>query len=134
MSLLEATQQQLIWKDGEIKTFAIGLITAALALPDGAEFTTDIVAKRGDGKGIPGTVTNALCNASLITAAGLFDRATNAFYHKQATSQRPGANSRKIGVYYLSDRGLAREFLKRHGAEVPVTPAQSPEPKAQSLL
>jgi hypothetical protein len=117
MSLLEATQQQFIWKDAEVKAFAIALLQAALALPAGTEFTTDLVTKRGDGRGIAGSVTNALCGASLITAAGIHQE--GAFFHKQATSTRPGANSRKIGVYYLPDHGLARAFLKRQGAGLP---------------
>ena len=129
MSLLEATQQQLVWKDAEIRAFGVALIQAAMALPDRAEFTTDLVQKRGDGKGIPGTVTNALCAAGVMTAAGGYSNGI--FLHKRVTSKRPGSNSRKIGVYILPDHGLAREFLKRQGAEIP---AQSPAPTAQSLI
>lgn len=107
-----AIQQQIVWKNYEVRSFAVSLIRHALML---ATFTTDIVpdAERGNGTGIAGTCIEVLRTAGLIEPVGIIQGGT--FYQHRIKSTRPGRNGAWINVYQLTSIALAHEFLRRNG-------------------
>jgi hypothetical protein len=123
-----AISQEVIWKNGELMTFAVSLIEAALAkLRLGAtEFTTDIVqeSSRGTGKGIPGSVVSMLQSAHVLAPVGA--SVDGVWYALRIKSIRPGAKARYLGVYRLTGRELAESFLARALPGQPATHNDQP--------
>lgn len=117
----EAVDQQVVWKNDEIKAFAVALVRAALArqAAGSTQFTTDIVpdAERGSGTGIAGSVVTMLKNASVIQAVGFWR--DNRFYAERMMSAREGRKSAWNNVYQLTSHAAAVSFLERHGAAAP---------------
>jgi hypothetical protein len=136
MSLEQAIQREITWKGDEFRSFAVALVELALdELNAGRErFTTDIVpderrrqiaANGCPGNGISGSVTYTLKSAHVIEPIGVV--VAGKFYPDKEISKREGRNSSPIGVYRLTSRGLAEEFLRRHGSLRTVT-ARPAEP------
>lgn len=130
--------QEVIWKNDEVMSFACSLVRHALKKLDVGvtQFTTDIVPdkERGTGKGIAGSVISMLEAASVIQPCGVFQ--DKVFYAHRVKSERPGAKSRYLGMYKLTSRQLAEEFLNRNQAAsaarteshlLPVETATQPE-------
>jgi len=115
-----AIHQEVVWKNDEVLAFAVALVKHALAKLDAGQacWTTDIVpdAERGTGNGIAGSVVTLLQNASVIEPVGIVQQGT--WYANRIKSERPGAKSRWLNVYRLASRGMAGEFLARHGHAV----------------
>jgi hypothetical protein len=116
-----AVDQQVVWKNEEIKAFAVALVRAALALQAAGthKFTTDIVrdAERGSGTGIAGSVVTMLKNASVLQAVGFWR--DQQFYAERMMSAREGRKSAWNNVYQLTSHAAAVSFLERHGAACP---------------
>jgi hypothetical protein len=110
-----AISQEVVWKDDEIKTFAVALVKRALA-SGRPHFTTDIVpdSERGTGRGIAGSVIELLKNANVIQPVG--HTSDGQWFALRVKSTRPDRKSAWISVYQLTNQGMAREFLTRHGA------------------
>jgi hypothetical protein len=108
--------QQVVWKNDEMLTFAVSLVRHALDLRDRGtfKFTTDIVpdTDRGDGQGIAGSVVELLKNAHVIEPAGIVSKGT--FYQERVKSERPESRSRWVNVHQLCSRLAAEEFLRRN--------------------
>lgn len=111
-----AVDQQVVWKNDEIGAFAVSLVRHAVEAWDRGQykFTTDIVpdAERGDGDGIAGSVVTQLKNAGVIQAEGVFQN--QVFYAERIKSERTTTKGRWVGVYKLTSRAIAAEFLERH--------------------
>ena len=105
-----AINQQIAWKNPEMRRFAVALVRAALGA-DNAEFTTDLVADqlRGDGTGIAGSAVTVLKDAHIIEPVGITSAGT--WYAARRQSERPGAKSRYLNIYKLTSRPLALAFL-----------------------
>lgn len=116
-----AVDQQVVWKNDEIRTFAVAFVREALRLQQAGtmKFTTDIVrdAERGSGTGIAGSVITMLKNASVIQAVGFWR--DGQFYAERMMSAREGRKSAYNNVYQLTSHATAVSFLERHGASVP---------------
>ena len=112
----KAVDQQVVWKNDEMLTFAISLVEHALGLLHGGvnKFTTDIVpdTDRGDGHGIAGSVISMLTNASVIEPIGIFSGGV--FYQERIKTEREGSKSRYVNVHRLCSRSVAEEFLRRN--------------------
>jgi hypothetical protein len=121
----KAVDQQVVWKNDEMLTFAISLVEHALALLHGGvnKFTTDVVpgADRGDGQGIAGSVVSMLTNASVIEPVGVF--VAQVFYQERIKSERDESKGRWVNVHRLCSRAVAEEFLRRNNR--PVTASQA---------
>ena len=118
----KAVDQQDIWKDVEMRHFAVALITHALARLNAGNihFTTDcvpdaerIVGGVHIGNGVPGSVITKLKNAHVIRAVGIFD-AAGKFYADSEKSKRGDAKTRPVDKYELVTRANAEEFLRRN--------------------
>jgi len=119
--------QEVIWKNDEVMSFACSLVRHALEkLSVGVtHFTTDIVpdAERGPmiggkpGNGIAGSVITMLQNAGIVLPVGVIQ--DKIFYAHRVRSERPGAKSRYLGMYKLTSRQLAEEFLSRCEPHLP---------------
>jgi hypothetical protein len=112
-----AVDQQIVWKNSEMRRFSTALVRHALA-SGAATFTTDIVpdAERGDGQGIAGSVVELLKNASVIEPVGITQQGE--WYPKREISTRPNCKSRYLCVHRLVSRSIAEEFLRRNKVEV----------------
>ena len=112
-----AIMQEVIWKNDEVMTFAVALVSRALEkLRVGAtNFTTDIVpdSERGGGHGIAGSVVTMLQTAHVIEPVGIVD-GNKIFYAHRVKSDRPGAKTRHVNVYKLTSRALAESFLAKN--------------------
>lgn len=124
----EAICQEVVWKNGEMRSFAVELVRGAIQRFDEFdeergdeedtlkrdEFTTDIVPDeaRGDGHGIAGSVIELLKNANVIEAVGATIGLE--WYAKRVKSSRAGCKSRYVGVYRLKSLAVARSFLNRN--------------------
>lgn len=111
----KAVDQQVVWKNDELLTFAISLVEHALGLLSGGvnKFTTDIVPEtdRGEGQGIAGSVVSMLTNASVIEPVGVF--VAQVFYQERVKSDRDESKGRWVNVHRLCSRSVAEEFLRR---------------------
>jgi hypothetical protein len=116
----QAVDQQVVWKNAEMRAFSVALVRAALALAEAGtfKFTTDIVrdSERGDGTGIAGSVITILKNAHVIESVGFMREGK--FYAERMMSGREGRKSAWNSVYRLTTHSAAREFLDRAGAPV----------------
>ncbi|MDE2021175.1 MAG: hypothetical protein KGJ13_12640 [Patescibacteria group bacterium] len=121
----QAVDQQDIWKDKEMRAFAIALISHALARLNAGEqnFTTDCVPENERivdghpvGPGIAGSVLTKLQHANLVRPIGVVSYGI--FYQRREKSSRPSAKTRYLNVYQLTSRASAMEFLHRHCVEV----------------
>ena len=119
-----AIAQEVVWKNDELKRFAVSLVRHALELDGGrATFTTDIVPEedRGGvngspaGSGIAGSVVELLKNANLIVPVGHKNAAGQWFALRQR-STRPDRKGAWLCAYQLTNPALARAFLQRHGS------------------
>jgi hypothetical protein len=110
------SNQQIIWKNDEVKAFSLALIRHAIESLN-PHFTTDIVpdSERGAGPGIPGTVTTMLKHAGIIEPIGVWQN--RIWFAHRIISERPDAKGRFLNVYKLTSIQLAREFLRRYGSE-----------------
>jgi hypothetical protein len=112
----KAVDQQVVWTNDEMLTFAISLVEHALGLLHGGvnKFTTDIVpdADRGDGNGIAGSVVSMLTNASVLEPVGVF--VAQVFYQERIKSERDESKGRWVNVHRLCSRSVAEEFLRRN--------------------
>ena len=119
-----AVDQQDIWKDAEMRHFAVALITHALRRLNAGEdyFTTDCVTEaerslrtatgtKRIGPGVPGSVITKLKNASVIVPVGIF--VGDKFYADSEKSKRGDAKTRPVDKYRLASRGIAESFLRR---------------------
>jgi hypothetical protein len=111
----EAIAQEVVWKNDEIRRFAVNLVRRALA--QGGHFTTDIVpdTERGSGPGIAGSVIELLKNANVIQPVG-YTAPNGTWYALRCKSTRPDRKSAWLSVYQLTSAGMAESFLARHGA------------------
>ena len=116
-----AVDQQDIWKDDQMRAFAVALVTHALQqLNVGSlHFTTDCVpdAERVAGgihigPGVPGSVLTKLQNANIARPVGVFQNGV--FYQHRVKSGRDEAKTRYVNVYELASRAAAEEFLRRN--------------------
>jgi hypothetical protein len=118
--------QEVVWKNDEVMSFACALVRHALEkLKVGVtHFTTDIVPdqERGTGHGIAGSVITMLQNAHVIQPVGI--KQGEIFYAHRVKSERPGAKARYLGMYQLTSRPLAEEFLARNSVAVDASPLQ----------
>ncbi len=116
-SFHEAIAQEVVWKNDEVRRFAVALVAKALEtcrMGEDCTFTTDIVPDelRGDGPGIAGSVVELLKNAHVIEPVGITQ--AGEWYPKRLKSTRPGCKSRYLCVHRLVSVGVARAFLKRN--------------------
>jgi len=120
-----AIECEVVWKDAEVRRFAVELVERALNSCE-PKFTTDIVPDklRGTGTGIAGSVVQILKTAHVIEPVGV--TVAGKFYPDKVISQREGRNSSPIGVYRLVSVNIAREFLRRNSSRV-AAPVQQPE-------
>ena len=116
----EAIDAQDIWKPGEMHSFAVALVAAAIAKLKGGslKFSTDDVPEVDHPKssGIAGSVIEKLKNASLIEACGHFHEGK--WCADRIRSTRASAKGRWIGTYRLCSLALGNEFLERNGVEI----------------
>lgn len=119
-SFHQAIDQQDIWKAGEMRDFAVALVSAAVRkLKEGqTRFTTDDVAedKHPKSSGIAGSVIEKLKNASVIKAVGV--TVGDKWYAERIRSNRPTSKGRWIGVYELCSLHNGCEFLARNAVEI----------------
>jgi hypothetical protein len=121
----KAVDQQDIWKDAEMKHFAVALIQHAVARLNAGNvtFTTDCVpdserfigagaARTHIGNGVPGSVITKLKNANVIRAVGV--TVAGRFYADSEKSHRDDAKTRSVDKYELVTRSVAEEFLRRN--------------------
>ena len=115
-----AIDQQDIWKPGEMRDFALALVSAAITnLKAGkVRFSTDDVAeaKHPKSPGIAGSVIEKLKNASVIKPAGHVHEGV--WCPDRIRSTRPTANGRWIGLYELCSLHNGCEFLERNAVEI----------------
>lgn len=120
-----AVDRQDIWKDAEMRHFAVALICHALRRLNANEntFTTDVVGDserfvngRRLGPGVPGSVLTKLQNAHVVRPVGIFS--DGVFYQHRAKSTREDAKTRFVNVYELTSREAAQEFLRRNQTAV----------------
>ena len=111
--LLEPISQEVVWKNDEVRRFAVALVAAALEC-GAEEWTTDLVpdAVRGSGQGIAGSVVELLKNANVIEPVGILQ--CGVWYPKRQKSTRPGCRSRYLSVHRLKSAPLARAFVRRN--------------------
>lgn len=135
----EAICQEVVWKNGEMRRFAVELVSRAvdLAWPDGSVqpaverldmgrrgstalpgFTTDIVPSevRGDGQGIAGSVSELLKNANVIEPVGISQHGK--WYPERQRSTRPECKARFLCVHRLKSLAVAQAFLRRNSGVV----------------
>lgn len=121
----KAVDQQVVWKNDEMQTFALALVQHALELlhEGKTQFTTDIVpdAERGEGQGIAGSVVELLKNANVIQGVG--HPHGEHWYAMRVKSNRPDRKGAWLCVYQLTGAGIAEEFLRRN--EVSFQPIQA---------
>jgi len=128
----QAVDQQDIWKDVEMRHFAVALISHALARLNAGNihFTTDCVPDNERvvngptgmvhiGNGVPGSVITKLKNAHVIRAVGVI--VAGKFYADSEKSSRGDAKTRSVDKYELVTRSAAEEFLRRNKIK-PATP------------
>lgn len=117
----KAVDQQDIWKDAQMRAFAVALVDHALRLLNGGTlvFTTDcvpdkdrVVAGVHIGNGVPGSVVTKLKNANVIKAVGVI--VAGKFYADSEKSKRGDAKTRPVDKYQLASRAVAEEFLRRN--------------------
>ncbi len=115
-----AIDQQDIWKPGEMRDFAVALVSAAVTKLKGGsvEFTTDDVPedKHPQSHGIAGSVIEKLKNASVIEAVGVLH--AGRWYADRVRSSRPSSKGRWIGKYQLCSLTHGCEFLKRNAVAI----------------
>jgi hypothetical protein len=116
----EAIDQQDIWKPGEMRDFAIALVSAAITKLKAGQvhFTTDDVAedKHPQSSGIAGSVIEKLKNASVIQSVGVTH--AGKWYADRIKSTRPTSKGRWIGKYELCSLHNGCEFLERNAVEI----------------
>jgi hypothetical protein len=117
----KAVDQQDIWKDAQMRHFAVALISHALARLNAGNihFTTDCVPDEERaiggvhiGNGVPGSIITKLKNAHVIRAVGVF--VNGKFYADSEKSHRGDAKTRPVDKYELCSRASAQEFLLRN--------------------
>ncbi|HEY5044155.1 MAG TPA: hypothetical protein VIK53_19465 [Verrucomicrobiae bacterium] len=121
----KAVDQQDIWKDAQMRAFALALITHAVRRLNAGNnwFTTDCVTDAERlvsgpagtvhiGPGVPGSVITKLKNAHVIKPVGIF--ANGKFYADSIKSRRGDAKTRPVDKYELCSREAAQEFLRRN--------------------
>lgn len=115
-----AIDQQDIWKHGEMRDFAVALVSAAVAKLKAGQvhFTTDDVAedKHPQSSGIAGSVIEKLKNASVIQAVGVTH--AGKWYADRIRSTRPTSKGRWIGKYELCSLHNGAEFLRRNAVAI----------------
>ena len=124
-----AVDQQDVWKDAEMRHFALALITHALRRLNAGNdyFTTDCVpdeertlrsatGTKHIGNGVPGSVITKLKNAHVIAPVGIFSNGK--FYADSEKSKRGDAKTRPVDKYKLASRGLAESFLRRNSVDL----------------
>jgi hypothetical protein len=115
-----AIDQQDIWKHGEMRDFAVALVSAAVAKLKAGQvhFTTDDVAedKHPQSSGIAGSVIEKLKNASVIRAVGVTH--AGKWYADRIRSTRPTSKGRWIGKYELCSLHNGAEFLRRNAVAI----------------
>ena len=115
--LCEPLSQLAAWKPGEVAAFAVQLVRVGLNRP---HFGTDDVPEHLQpvSHGVAGSTVEMLRNAHVIRNWYGSDPASGVVAGRRR-SRRAAANGRKVDVYELCSRGVAVEFLRRHGASVP---------------
>lgn len=112
----EAIAQEVVWKNDEIRHFAVELVSRALeqTVAGAQHFTTDIVpdAERGTGTGIAGSVVELLKNANVLEPVGIWSGGK--WYPEREKSTRPGCKARYLCVLKLKSRAMAETFLRRN--------------------
>lgn len=116
----EAIDAQDIWKPGEMHSFAVALVAAAVLKLKGGHvrFSTDDVPEidHPSSSGIAGSVVEKLKNASLIEACGHMH--DGAWCADRIRSVRTSAKGRWIGTYKLCSLALGNAFLERNAVAV----------------
>ena len=116
----DAIDQQDIWKAGEMRDFAVALVSAAVTkLKAGSvHFTTDDVAEHLHpvSSGIAGSVIEKLKNANVISAVGVTH--AGKWYADRIRSTRPTSKGRWIGKYELCSLHNGAEFLRRNAVAI----------------
>jgi len=115
-----AIDQMDIWKNAEVKAFAVALVAAAvMKLKAGTlHFTTDDVAEdqHPASPGIAGSVIEKLKNASVIEPVGVMH--ADKWYADRIRSTRPTSKGRWIGKYQLCSLHNGCEFLRRNAVAI----------------
>lgn len=123
----EAIDQMDIWKNAEVKAFAVALVAAAVRKLKAGQmyFTTDDVPeeKHPASPGIAGSVIEKLKNASVIKAVGvMLDDpelpGKKKWYADRIRSLRPSSKGRWIGKYELCSLHNGCEFLARNAVAI----------------
>jgi hypothetical protein len=119
MDFDQAKSAVAMWKTEELMRVSCMLIQAGVrCLEDGIPyFGPDDIPEdfRAGGQGMTGSSVNMLRSAGLI-ADYYGDDIEAGVRHGRRKSKRASANGRKICLYQVVNMGLAREFLRRHGA------------------
>jgi hypothetical protein len=117
----QAVDRQDIWKDAQMRHFAVALVSHALRRLNAGNihFTTDCVTNEERivngvhiGPGVPGSVITKLKNAHVIRAVGVI--VAGRFYADSEKSSRDDAKTRSVDKYELCSREAAQEFLRRN--------------------
>ena len=116
----EAIDQQDIWKAGEMREFAIALVSAAVMKLKAGQvyFTTDDVpeAKHPASSGVAGSVIEKLKNAHVIKPAGRMIEGQ--WYPERTRSTRPSRKGAWICKYELCSLANGCEFLERNAVAI----------------
>jgi hypothetical protein len=108
------------WKNEQLHKYCVSLVSAAIHLQDSgiSFFGSDDVPEEDqpESKGIPGSAIHVLRGANVIDDFFGSIRDQKIVFG-QRKSKRSLANGRKIKLYSLKSRGMAVEYLKRHGVK-----------------
>lgn len=116
----DAIDQQDIWKPGEMHSFAVALVAAAVGrLKNGQlKFSTDAVAEHDHpaSPGVAGSVIEKLKNAHVIEPCGHLHEGV--WCPDRVRSARETRKGAWICRYQLCSLAVANEFLRRNGREI----------------
>jgi hypothetical protein len=116
----ETLCQIATWKNAELQHYCTAFVTVAVNLLDsGTSYVgSDDVPDQDqpESHAIPGSALTMLRAANVITDFWGSVPAEN-IHGGRRKSKRTAANGRKIGLYTLTSRGMAVEWLKRNGVQ-----------------
>ncbi len=112
---------ETLWKSRELLAVACELVKAGLdQLNKGRDyFGPDDIDESftAEGQGLTGSCVHMLRAAGIITDY-YGHHPEDGVMHGRRRSKRESANGRKVCTYQIVGRGLAEEFLRRHGGAV----------------
>lgn len=115
---VDAICQVDIWKEKEVRDFAVTVIKTALRLmAEGTPyFSSDDIPEglQPESPSVSGIVLKKLCASCLICGFnGNFPEA--GIYYGRRKSRRESAHGREIHLYQITSLALCKEFLRRYG-------------------